>query len=1413
MIVSRNCSAWMIGCVAALVATSSLRASEPQAPAGSAKTEVVAAGASLENRRDGSLVWVEPGPRGETVNYADGTTTEQDSEIVWRYMCGSDLDNATIEELQRVAAASNAMFNDPANAHLITRVSDNPLRGAGLNISFNADGSVPAQALAALEVAAQYIESLFSDPITVSINVNFANLGGGTIGATGSSYPTAPGWGTARTGMINDKDSDDVIQDWLPTGSTIPVRYVGTSATVTNENRVFFTRANYKATIGTSVGSDASMTFNSTANWDYDPGNGLSGLDFIGVIVHEVGHAMGFTSAVDFRADDIEALDIFRFARLDGTGTDWNPDTYEEFQTTARAVDNNVPNDDANSDLIIAEYRMSDGNPWQASHFREESPSVFIMDPCVCSSNETFHPDFFTPTDIAMFDAIGWDFSASTCGDGILDVGEECDPPNGSTCDINCQNFVPLTLTLPGGAPDMVAPNVATPIAVTIDQGDDSIVFGSVLFYYRLDGGAFNGVTMTHNGGTSYTATLPAADCGQTPEFYFAAQGASTGLLTLPVGAPASFFSAVVGTGGSFQDNFNSDTGWTVDNAGATDGGWQRAIPVNDANWAYDPAADSDGSGFCFLTDNAPGNSDVDNGQVILVSPTLSFLNDGDATIEYDYYLNMTVTGGDDRIIVEISNNDGAGNWVEIARHVDSNGLNWTHHTITQANLTTAGVVKTNAMKVRFIANDGGTQSVVEAGVDAFRASSVTCVGPDTTPPTPNPMTFAVPPAPLGVSSLTMTATVATDASGPVQYFFNATGGGAFADDSGWQASTSYSDFGLITNNPYTYRVKARDSLGNETAYSAIETACTAIETPSGPLEFYDITPTSVRMYTDDLFTDLVFDLSGLFFDSTTAGGDTGINEWIQGVEDQATGLAANTMYNFRLKARNKCGDETAYGVNGSIATAANTPGAPTLSGAACATMNVAVNNTNGNPAATVYAIQCSAAAPGHAAWLNRYVDASGNPSVAAVFRTAAQWGTTAINGLNGSTSYTFRVKARNLDGLETAFGATASLATTACESCSDGVLNQNEVRIDCGGVCAPCECTSDASCGDGDVCDGVETCNTFGQCVGGTPLTCNDGSLCTTDACHPVNGCTFTPITCDDGSACTTDSCNAGTGCVFTPISCDDASLCTTDSCHPVNGCSFTPISCDDDSACTTDSCNAGTGCVFEPVVCNDGEACTIDTCDVVLGCLAEALDCDDANPCTMDSCFDGVCLNEALDCDDDDACTDDSCVGGLCVNDAITCDDADDCTNDSCDSVLGCVFEPFACDTGACCSGGSCTDTAPEDCSGFVCNAFDHQPGSFLGCYGDADGNGVVNAADRGIVSANVGQTDPVLVCINDFDGNGVVNAADRGFVSANIGQCAALPDFQNGSGLNGGLPDTRFGAPVFHGLGTTCAETTCP
>jgi len=89
----------------------------------------------------------------------------------------------------------------------------------------------------------------------------------------------------------------------------------------------------------------------------------------------------------------------------------------------------------------------------------------------------------------------------------------------------------------------------------------------------------------------------------------------------------------------------------------------------------------------------------------------------------------------------------------------------------------------------------------------------------DTDPPTPNPMTFATNPYASSTTSISMTATTATDPSNVEYYFTSAAGGG---HDSVWQSSPVYTDSGLIPDVQYSYTVKARDQsvANNETAYS-----------------------------------------------------------------------------------------------------------------------------------------------------------------------------------------------------------------------------------------------------------------------------------------------------------------------------------------------------------------------------------------------------------------------------------------------------------------------------------------------------------------------------------------------------------------------------------------------------------------
>jgi hypothetical protein len=88
---------------------------------------------------------------------------------------------------------------------------------------------------------------------------------------------------------------------------------------------------------------------------------------------------------------------------------------------------------------------------------------------------------------------------------------------------------------------------------------------------------------------------------------------------------------------------------------------------------------------------------------------------------------------------------------------------------------------------------------------------SATTQPPDTTPPTPNPMTWSSGPTATGAYTITMTASTATDAVfPPVQYYFECTTDGDF--NSSWQSSPTYLASGLTPSALYAFRVRARDS-------------------------------------------------------------------------------------------------------------------------------------------------------------------------------------------------------------------------------------------------------------------------------------------------------------------------------------------------------------------------------------------------------------------------------------------------------------------------------------------------------------------------------------------------------------------------------------------------------------------------
>ena len=127
---------------------------------------------------------------------------------------------------------------------------------------------------------------------------------------------------------------------------------------------------------------------------------------------------------------------------------------------------------------------------------------------------------------------------------------------------------------------------------------------------------------------------------------------------------------------------------------------------------------------------------------------------------------------------------------------------------------------------------------------------------------------------------------------------------------------------------------------------------------------------------------------------------------------------------------------ETEFGKGGYVYTEAITPSAPVPEEHTSVTIHITIGDDT-NSADTEYAIYNETDAV--------YIDASGYGSAVEIWQNRAIWGTVTVRDLDPVTEYTFRVKARNRDGIETSFGPGATI--TPVGPTTDEVLLPLEVR------------------------------------------------------------------------------------------------------------------------------------------------------------------------------------------------------------------------------------------------------------------------------------------------------------------------------------------------------------------------------
>jgi len=263
-----------------------------------------------------------------------------------------------------------------------------------------------------------------------------------------------------------------------------------------------------------------------------------------------------------------------------------------------------------------------------------------------------------------------------------------------------------------------------------------------------------------------------------------------------------------------------------------------------------------------------------------------------------------------------------------------------------------------------------------------------------------------------------------------------------------------------------------------------------------------------------------------------------------------------------------------------------------------------------------------------------------------------------------------------------------AGAITIPTGSCCDqsnlcGCDNVNQACCEAGAACvgfnrwnagrrctdpAPCACTNNAQCDDGQFCNGAETCNlATGACDPGTPPMCPGSTDCRNGVCDP----TLMPG----------DAGNLAGRCIVSNK--PDGLACTTNG--EVGG-----PPCNNPDTCLGGVCNENFAVISTP--CGDqtsGECDNTDHCDGAGNCdpRNKTGPCtDDGNACTDDACVGGVCThtcdtnngcNDGINCTENDRCVNDA-LGCRCTGDDVTpsCVDADVCTIDGCDEGTGLCF-----------------------------------------------------------------------------------------------------------------------------------------
>jgi len=228
-----------------------------------------------------------------------------------------------------------------------------------------------------------------------------------------------------------------------------------------------------------------------------------------------------------------------------------------------------------------------------------------------------------------------------------------------------CPDLALIEFAYPGGKPTYVTPNIETPVQFNVSSISVDPIPGTGVFYYSVDGGAFQTGTITELATNQYQFMLPAVDCGQTITWYVGAQATGYGMVYDPQYAPAEFYTTFIATSVTvaLSDDFETDQGWTY-----SGGLWARGTPTGGGGQYGNPDPSSAHGGTSCMGYNLNGDYENSMPERHATSPVMDCSSMSGVTLKFWKYLGVEKPTYD-HAYVRVSNNGSS--WTTIWENDD----------------------------------------------------------------------------------------------------------------------------------------------------------------------------------------------------------------------------------------------------------------------------------------------------------------------------------------------------------------------------------------------------------------------------------------------------------------------------------------------------------------------------------------------------------------------------------------------------------------------------------------------------------------------------------------------------------------------------------------------------------------------